>query len=399
MSSGTPADGAERAYLDHAATTVLRPAAREAFLAASAVHGNPSSTHAAGRRARAVLDEALETIAGLLGVSRSWVLMTSGGTESDNLALRAVPLGVLARDPSRTAVAVAATDHPAVLATDRSLPGADPALTLRELPVDERGLLAPHGVEEALADGTVSVLSAALVNNETGARQDLAALAEIARAHGTLLHTDAVQAVGQVPLPSPAEVPLMSLTGHKIGAPVGVGALIADPAVPFAPVSTGGGQQRGVRSGTLDAPHAAAFAAALEAALADREAENRRVRALAARLRAGIAEIDPGARFTLPEDSPQSGHIVHVIFPGAHSDSLLFLLDQRGVDCSAGSACSAGVVQASPVLAAMGLAEEETRGALRLSLGWTSTERDVEILLAALPEALERSRAVGALHR
>ena len=387
-----------RAYLDHAATTVLRPAAREAFLEAAAVRGNPSSVHTSGRRARAVLDESLVRIAALLDVPRSWVLMTSGGTESDNLALRAVPLGLRAEDPSRTAVAVAATDHPAVLATARSLatePGS--GLEVRELGVDRAGVLRPQAVADALADGTVGVVSAALVNNETGAVQDIAALAARAHEHGTLVHTDAVQAVGHVALPGWEDVDLMSLSGHKIGAPVGVGALVARPEIHFAPVSTGGGQQRGVRSGTLDAAQTAAFAAALEEALAEREEQSARLRALAERLRAGLRAIDPEVRFTLPQDAAQSGHIVHAVFPGADADSLLFLLDERGVDSAAGSACSSGVTQASPVLAAMGIPDGQARGALRLSLGWTSTERDVEILLAALPESLERARAVGAL--
>lgn len=388
---------AERAYLDHAATTVLRPAAREAFLEASAVHGNPSSIHAAGRRARAVLDDALARIAELLGVPRSWVIMTSGGTEADNLALRAVPLGVRAKDPSRTAIAVAATDHPAVLATARAVGGPETGIWARELPVDEAGILRPEGVAEALADGAVSVLSAALVNNETGARQDPAALAAAARPHGTLVHTDAVQAAGHVALPSAEQVDLMSLSGHKLGAPVGVGALIAAPEVPFAALSTGGGQQRGIRSGTLDAPNAAAFAAALGEALAEQEQQAARLGELAARLRAGIARIAPDARFTLPESAPRSAHIVHVSLPGAHAESLLFLLDERRADCSAGSACAAGVTQTSPVLEAMGRSTEDSRSALRLSLGWTSTEAEVDHFLAVLPEALERSRAVGAL--
>ena len=389
----------ERAYLDHAATTVLRPAARDAFLEASTAWGNPSSVHTAGRRARGVLDEALSRIAELLGVPRRWLIMTSGGTEADNLALRGAPLGVRAKDPGRTAVAVAATDHPAVLATARALTAGTEPFELRELPVDPRGVLRPDGVEQALADSRVGVLSAALVNNETGAVQDIAALAEAARAHGTLLHTDAVQAAGHVALPDSEDVDLMSLSGHKIGAPVGVGVLVARPGVPFAPTSTGGGQQRGVRSGTLDAAQAAAFAAALEEALGEREQRSAEVRQLAARLRRGIAQIDPSVRFTLPEDSPQSGHILHLVLPGADSDALLFLLDERGIDSSAGSACSAGVTQASPVLAAMGVSDEDSRGALRLSLGWTSTERDVELLLAALPEALQRARAVGSLRR
>ncbi|ASK67006.1 cysteine desulfurase [Brachybacterium avium] len=397
----TTEDSDARAYLDHAATTVLRPAALDAFLEASTVRGNPSSVHTSGRRARAVLDEALARIAALLDVPRSWVLMTSGGTEADNLALRAVPQGLRERDPSRTTVAVAATDHPAVLATARSLPtgaSAGPAgFEVRELEVDGTGALHRQGIEDALADRTVGVVSAALVNNETGAVQDIAALAALAREHGTLVHTDAVQGAGHVPLPRWDDVDLMSLSGHKLGAPVGVGALVARPEVPFAAFSTGGGQQRGVRSGTLDAAHAAAFAAALEEALAEREEQSARLRGLAAKLRTGIREIDPEARFTLAEGTPQSAHIVHAVFPGADTDALLFLLDERGIDCSAGSACSAGVTQASSVLAAMGVSDQDARGALRLSLGWSSTERDVEILLAALPESLARARAVGAL--
>ncbi|WP_345079187.1 cysteine desulfurase family protein [Brachybacterium paraconglomeratum] len=387
----------DRAYLDHAATTVLRPAARDAFLDASAVRGNPSSVHASGRRARGVLDESLARIASLLDVPRSWLIMTSGGTEADNLAIRAVTLGVRQKDPARTAVAVAATDHPAVLATAQSLTVGDPGVEVRELPVDPQGALRMPALAGALADGAVGVVSAALVNNETGALQDLAAVAAVAREHGTLVHTDAVQAAGHVPLPSWDDVDLMSLSGHKLGAPVGVGVLVAKPGVPFAAFSTGGGQQRGVRSGTLDAAHTAAFAAALEEALTEREAQSARLQELAGKLRAGIREIDPQARFTLAEATPQSGHIVHVVFPGADSDSLLFLLDERGVDSAAGSACSAGVTQASPVLAAMGITDQQARGALRLSLGWTSTERDLEILWAALPEALIRARAVGAL--
>lgn len=389
---------APRAYLDHAATTALRPVARAAFLDASAVTGNPSSAHTSGRRARAVLDDSLVRIAELLDVPRSWVILTSGGTEADNLALRAVPLGVREKDPSRTAVAVAATDHPAVLATARSLvPGT--GMEVRELPVGPDGALELLAVREALADGAVGVLSAALVNNETGALQDIAALADLAREHGTLVHTDAVQGVGHVALPGPGHADLTSLSGHKLGAPVGVGVLVARPEVPFAALSTGGGQQRGVRSGTLDAPLAAAFAAALEEALTEREASSARVRALAARLREGVRSIDPTVRFTLPEEAPQSGHIVHMVFPGADTDALLFLLDERGVDSSAGSACSAGVTQASPVLAAMGMSDQDSRGALRLSLGWTSSESDVDLLLATLPECLARARAVGGLRR
>lgn len=387
-------DRAPRAYLDHAATTAMRPASRDAFIEASMVVGNPGSVHSSGRRARAVLDEALTSIAEDLDVPRSWVILTSGGTEADNLAIRGVARAAAQRDASRTAVAVCASDHAAVLETARDL---GPGLGGREIPVGPDGQLDLEALRSALAPGDTSVVSAALVNNETGARQDFAAISAIAREHGALVHTDAVQGIGHADLPEWADVDLMSMTAHKIGGPVGIGALIVKPEIAVVPGTTGGGQQRGVRPGTLDAAHAAAFAAALHETLREQDAELARMRDLAQRLRTGIRAIDPSARFTLPEAAPQSGHIVHVLFPGADSESLLFLLDERGVDASAGSACHAGVTRISHVLEAMGIDEDLARGSLRLSFGWTSTEQDVDAVLAALPEALTRSRAVTAL--
>lgn len=376
-----------RAYLDHAATTALRPVARDAFLGASEVVGNPSSIHAAGRRARAVLDDAAESIAADLGVRRDWVILTSGGTEADNLALRGA-----AR--SGGAVVVCATDHPAVLETARDL-GDD--VEARIAPVDRRGLLDPDALERLLADGRARVASAALVNNETGVLQDMGALAEAAHRRGALAHGDGVQGPGHTELPGFELLDMLSLSGHKVGAPVGIGALVARPGIDLAPVSTGGGQGRGVRSGTLAAPLAAAFAAALHETLAEATTERPRIRALAERLRTGILTADRTALSTVPEGAAHADHIVHVCFPGADTESLLFLLDARGIDVSAGSACTAGVVQDSHVLAAMGVPPEAARGSLRLSLGWTSTAADVDRVLAALPEVLERSRAVGRL--
>lgn len=387
-----------RVYLDHAATTPLRPAARDAFLEAAAATGNPSSIHASGRAARGTLDDALERIGELLGVPSSWLIMTSGGTEADNIAVRGAALGIRDSDSSRSAAAVSATEHPAVLATAGSLARGPEPLDVRVLPVDGQGMLRSEAVAMALADGAVSVLSAALVNNETGAMQDLGALRALAQGHGTLVHTDAVQAAGHVPLPVPGEdVDMMTLSGHKIGAPVGTGLLVAPPDIPLAAISTGGGQQRGVRSGTLDAPGAAAFAAALAEALSEQEREAERLGRLSELLRAGIRRTVPDARLTLDGTTPRSGSIVHAVFPGADTDALLFLLDQQGIDCSAGSACTAGVTQDSTVLAAMGIVGSDARAALRISLGWTSTEGDVGSLLEVLPSALERARAVGSL--
>lgn len=376
----------ERAYLDHAATTAIRPEALEAYTHAATVCGNPSSQHASGRRIRGIFDDALAEIAEILGVPRSWILMTSGGTEADNIALRGV----------RGRVVGCATDHPAVVDTVRAL-GGDLA------PVKADGILDIDALDALLAapaqaEGPAAALvSAALVNNETGIIQDLDAVVAVAKAHGTLVHSDAVQATGHVPLPNPEAVPLISLSGHKIGAPVGVGVLVADPAITLHPSGTGGGQQRGIRSGTLDAPHAAAFAAALRAAYDNHEAEAATRERLAHRLVEGIREIDPTAVVTA-QGSPHSSHVIHVCFPGADQDAALFVLDMEGVDCSAGSACHAGVTQASHVLRAMGVSEDLMRGAMRFSLGHTSSDHDIDLVLRALPMALEAARKLAGVH-
>lgn len=394
----------ERAYLDHAATTALRPAAREAFLAASEVLGNPASQHASGRRARGVLDDALEQIAGDLQVPVSSLILTSGGTESDNLALRgAAAAGAESGAGGTMPIIVAASDHPAVRETAALLGGC-------ELPVDGEGRADLDALEDMLAalpadraggaaeiaSSPRALVSVAAVNNETGTVQDLAAIGEIARRHGALLHTDAVQAIGHVPLRSFAGADLLSLSGHKLGAPVGIGLLVAPAAIALAPLLTGGGQQRGLRAGTLDAAHAAALAAALHESLEQQETESARLAQIARRIEEGILALDPAAVIS-SAGVVRSPHIVHARFPGADQDAALLLLDQAGVDASAGSACTAGVTQASHVLAAMGVEEDESRGALRFSLGWTSTRADAEHLLRALPEALERARAVRRL--
>lgn len=383
----------DRAYLDHAATAPLRPAARDAFLAASDTLGNPSSTHTAGRRARAVLDDAVESIAADLGVPTGWIVLTSGGTEADDLALRGGARGVRDREPQRDRVLVCATDHPAVLETAAAL---DPIAQGALAPVDRNGILDSEALDALLAPGTTSILSAALVNNETGVVQDLADLADRAHRHGALIHSDAVQGIGHTALPDLRALDLVSLSGHKLGAPVGIGVLVARPGLPLAPVTHGGGQGRGIRSGTLPAALAAALAAALHETVSAAATERPRLRGLSARLRAGVLASDPGVRATVDARTATADHIVHVLVPGTEAETLLFLLDQAGVDASAGSACTAGVTQDSRVLAAMGVPAEDARGALRLSLGWTSTEGDVARVLDVLPEVVARARAVDA---
>ncbi len=370
-----------RVYLDHAATTAIRPSALEAYAEAARTLGNPSSQHASGRRVRGIFDDAVAEIADILGVPRSWIIMTSGGTEADNLALRGV----------RGRVVGLSTDHPAVVDTVRAL-GGDLA------PVDSDGRLDLVATEKLLAPSNgreaAALVSAALVNNETGVIQDLEALSQIASRYGTLVHTDAVQAMAHMDAPDFSKVPLCSITGHKLGAPVGAGLLVADPAVKLAAFGTGGGQQRGIRSGTLDAAHAAALAVALRESVEERETRGAERDELAKLLRENIRRIDPRAHFTA-ESAPRSPHVVHVCFEGADQDAILFLLDQEGIDCSAGSACHAGVTQASHVLGAMGYSDALMRGAIRFSLGWTSTRADVEALVKVLPGVLEKARAVA----
>jgi cysteine desulfurase len=377
----------------------MRPVAREAFLAASAVIGNPSAQHTSGRWARGVLDDALDSLAADLRAPAHSLLLTSGGTEADNLALRGVAGAAGSAGPDE--VAVGATDHAAVLETARAVATAQ-GHPLQELPVGADGLIDTQQARSILARGGIGLISVGAVNNETGVVQDVEMLASLAHDHGALVHTDAVQSLGHVPLPALATGPgqdavdLMTLSGHKIGAPVGVGLLLVRPEVPLAPVLTGGGQQRGVRSGTLDAPLAAAFAAAVHEAVTESAAESARLGELRDRLLYGVRQVDPTVVVTA-QHAPHAPHIAHLLFPGADQDALLFLLDQQGVDASAGSACTAGVTQDSHVLRAMGVDPGLARGAVRFSFGRGNTPADVDRVLALLPEALVRARAIGGM--
>lgn len=390
--------GTVSVYLDHAATTPVLPAAAEALAAELARGGNPSSLHAAGRAARRTVEEARERLAAALGARPSEVVLTSGGTEADNLAVKGLFWARRAADPARRRVLVSAVEHHAVL---------DPASWLAEhagadvvrLPVDGDGVVDVRALERELAAhaGEVALVSVMWANNEVGALQPVDDVVAAARRHGVPVHADAVQALGQVPVDFAASgLDAMTVTGHKVGGPVGVGALLARRGLDLTPVLHGGGQERGVRSGTLSAPLAAAFAVAAEAAVAGRVELAARVGALRDRLVAGILDAVPGAVLRGPADTarrlPANAHLT---FAGCEGDSLLYLLDSAGVEVSTGSACQAGVPQPSHVLLAMGLDEHEARGALRFSFGHTSTGADVEAALAVLPAAVERARAAG----
>lgn len=384
-------------YLDHAATTVVREEVARAYAEDLQRLGNPSSTHAFGREARRVLEESRESIAADLGAHPTEVVLTAGGTEADNLGVVGAFHGA---GEGRRAVAVTAVEHPAVLDAARWL-GTAQGAEVTELAVDAEGVLDLDGLAAHLArvGERTAVVAVMWANNETGAVQPVAEVVAACAAAGVPVHTDAVQAVGQLPVDFAASgATTLALSGHKIGAPVGVGALLARRDAALAPVLHGGGQERGVRSGTLDAAGARALATALRLAVAEREEETSRLAALRDRLQDGLLALVPDARVRSAGAPRLPGHLL-VTIPGTDADAVLFGLDAAGVAASAGSACTAGVTQPSHVLLAMGDDEATARSAVRFTLGRPTTERDVEHVLAVLPEVVARARAAHAPRR
>jgi cysteine desulfurase len=381
------------AYLDHAATTPMLPEALDAYVAAAGEVGNPSSLHAAGRGARRLVEESRERIAAVLGARPSEVIFTSGGTESDNLATK----GLFWAAPSRNRVVASSVEHHAVLdAVDwlESREGAD----VDRLPVAASGLIDVPLYRHLLAShrDEIAMISAQWANNEVGTVQPVHEMAALAAEAGIPFHTDAVQAVGQVPVDFAASgAAALTVTGHKLGGPVGVGALLLGRDVECTPLLHGGGQERDVRSGTLDTPAVVAFAVAVEAAVKNQQEYATRVGALRDDLVAGVRALLPDAVYNGDPERRLPGN-AHFSFPGCEGDALLLLLDAQGIACSTGSACSAGVAQPSHVLIAMGADDDRARSSLRFTLGRTSVPTDVEALLAALPGAVERARRAAA---
>jgi cysteine desulfurase len=384
------------AYLDHAATTPMLPQAAEAMGAAFREVGNASSLHAAGRRARRVVEESRERLAAAVGARPSEVVLTGGGTESDNLAVKGIFWARRDADPRRRRVIASAVEHHAVLDSVEWLQRREGA-EVTWLPVDEHGQTRPADLVDALAANPdeVALVSVMWANNEVGTLQPVRELAEVAHEYGVPLHTDAVQAVGAQPVDFAASgVDALTLTAHKLGGPVGVGALLLGRDVACAPLLHGGGQERDIRSGTLDTPAVLGFSIATEIAAAGRPERAARIGALRDKLADGVRAQVPDAVLNGHPTNRLPGN-AHFSFPGCEGDSLLMLLDARGIECSTGSACSAGVARPSHVLLAMGGDEERARGSLRFSLGHTSTEDDVAALLAAIGPAVDRARRAG----
>ncbi|MFD0413183.1 cysteine desulfurase family protein [Streptomyces sp. NPDC127108] len=389
------------AYLDHAATTPMLPEAISAMTAQLAVTGNASSLHAAGRRARRTVEEARETLAESLGARPSEVVLTSGGTEADNLAVKGLYWARRSGadgGPARTRVLASPVEHHAVLDAVDWL-GEHEGATVEYLPVDAHGRVHPEALREAIARNPDDVALATVMwaNNEIGTLQPVRELADVCAEFDVPLHADAVQAFGQVPVDFGASgLAAMTVSGHKIGGPYGIGALLLGRAYSPVPVLHGGGQERHVRSGTLDVPAVAAFAVAGRLAAERREWFAREIGALREELVAAVRAAVPDA--ILGGDPDPAGRLpanAHFTFPGCEGDSLLLLLDAQGIECSTGSACTAGVAQPSHVLLATGTDPDLARGTLRFSLGHTSTKADVDAVAAAIGPAVERARTAG----
>ncbi|QIX26090.1 cysteine desulfurase [Nocardioides sp. JQ2195] len=384
-------------YLDHAATTPMLPAAVEALTEQLTNTGNPSSLHASGRHARRVVEESREKIAQALNCRPGEVVFTSGGTEADNLALKGIYWSRLRSEKRATRILSTAIEHHAVLDPLHWLEH-DEAAAVTLLPVDRSARLDLDALRAEIEDGPddIALVSVMWANNEVGTIQPITDVVELAAAHGIPVHTDAVQAIGAVPVDFAASgVDALTLTGHKVGGPFGVGALVVRRELEVTPLVHGGGQERDIRSGTIDTPAIAGFAAAVEATVKGQADHHVRISALRDELVAGVRSAVPDAILNGDPANMLPGH-AHFRFPGCEGDSLLMLLDARGIECSTGSACNAGIPQASHVLLAMGCSDAEARGSLRFSLGHTSTRADVDALLAAIGPVVERARAAGA---
>ncbi|WP_406298536.1 cysteine desulfurase [Embleya sp. NBC_00888] len=390
------------AYFDHAATTPMRLSAIRAMTVQLAHLGNPSSLHASGRRARRTVEESRESLAHALGARPSEIVFTAGGTEADNLAIKGIYWSRIAADPARRRILVSPVEHHAVLDPVLWLESAGGAV-VEWLDVDADGRVQPETLRAAIErdPASVALVSVMWANNEVGTVEPIAELVEIAHEFGIPFHSDAVQAVGQIPVDfAKTGLDAMTVTGHKFGGPGNCGALVLGRGITPVPVLHGGGQERDVRSGTLDTASIAALAVAAEESVREQAQYARRVGALRDELVRRIVAAVPDAQLNGDRRLDPAHRLpgnAHFSFPGCEGDSLLLLLDARGIECSTGSACSAGVAQPSHVLLAMGADSARARGSLRFSLGHTTTEAEVAELAEAILPVVTRARSAGSV--
>mgnify|MGYP002714482321 CR=1 FL=1 len=368
-----------RNYFDHAASSPLRPAAADALAAAAQIVGNPAALHASGRRARAVLEDAREELAALLGARPDEVLFTCGGSESDSIAV----LGA-AQAKADQQIVISPLEHPAVGTVSSLLPD-----RVRQLPVAASGHVC---IDDELPSADVGLVSVQAVNNEIGTIQPIAEVVEYAHRIGAWMHCDGVQALGHLDFNFAASgCDLASFSAHKIGGPVGVGVLLRRRGVELATTTLGGGQEAGLRSGTQLVGLAAAFAAAAREAIAQRDELGARLADFETQILTSLA-ADGGV--SVNGGQPRSPHILNLRIDGASGEDVLFLLDSAGIDVSTGSACRAGVHGPSEILLALGQDAQQASSAVRISMGWTTSQADVDALISALPEVISRARLV-----
>ena len=384
----------KRVYLDYAATTPLRTEVLAAMLPYFTENaGNASSLHQTGQRAKRALENARQTVATAIGAEPGEIIFTSGGTESDNLALIGTALANRARGNH---VMTSSIEHHAVLNTCQYLETQGFEATY--LPVDRYGVVDLEVLRASLRDDTI-LISVMLANNEVGTIEPVAEIARLVKGRGILVHSDAIQAVGKAPVRvDDLGVDLLSLTAHKLNGPKGVGALYVRRGTPIQPLFHGGHHEHSIRPGTQNVAGIVGLAEALRLATQELDTEARRLEALRARLEAGILERIPG---TVVNGHP-SQHLPNVLnasFAGVEGESLLLALDVKGISVSTGSACAAGATEPSPVLQAMGLPRELALGALRFSLGHDTTEEEIDYALDALVQVVARLRAVSPLYQ
>jgi len=383
-------------YLDNAATTPLRPEVLVEYTNFLQKLGNPSSVHTSGQQVRQALEEARESIAQIVDCDRSEVLFTSGGTESDNLAIKGIYWQRKAENSKRNIIVTAGTEHHGVLDPIEWLESHDGA-EVALVPVSFDGELDLDWLAKFLAANheRVALISLMWANNETGVVTDIQQITNLAKPYEIPVHSDAVAAFGHMPLSfRDSGLSAMSISAHKIGGPVGVGALIVSRSTKLVSIIHGGGQERGMRSGTMNAPAAKAFALAADLTKSELTAEIERVRMLQERLVEQTLQLSSAIALTGAKAN-RLVNIVHFTLAGASGESLLFLLDQKGIFVSTGSACQAGVNRPSHVLIAMGRTEDEAKGCLRITFGHESTESDVDAVLAALPSAIDAALRAG----
>ncbi|WP_019969555.1 cysteine desulfurase family protein [Mycobacterium sp. 141] len=390
--SPTVSSGAQ-VYLDHAASTPMHPAAIEAMTTVLATVGNASSLHGSGRLARRRMEESRETLAQLLGARPSEVIFTAGGTESDNLAVKGIYWARHDAEPTRRRIVTSPVEHHAVLDAVEWLVEHEGA-EVTWLPVGPDGAVIPEALRAALQEhDDVALVSIMWANNEVGTIMPITELAAVATEFGVPMHSDAVQAVGQIPVDFGASgLAAMSVAAHKFGGPAGTGVLLLRRDVACVPLLHGGGQERDIRSGTPFVAGAVGMAAAAKVAIDGMAVNSARLRALRDRLIEGVLATIDDTHVNGAADTGRLPGNAHFTFRGCEGDSLLMLLDAKGIECSTGSACTAGVAQASHVLIAMGADPATSRGSLRLSLGHNSTDADVDAALEVLPGAVERAR-------